>query len=155
MERNYEQELAERIGRELRQLPPPQAPATLAPRVLAAIEARARQPWWKKSWVHWPGGFSVVFLLGSLVLAGGVIYTGASLVPAISFTPVLDGLENRVGFLSPETWPLVSACGTAFAAVVRSGGSLFLWSALAAGAAMYLTCVGLGTLCYRVALNKI
>ena len=71
MERSNEQELAERIDRELRQLPAIPAPATLAPRVLAALAARARQPWWKKSSAYWPFGVRVIFIALSMAAAEG------------------------------------------------------------------------------------
>jgi hypothetical protein len=38
-------ELARLIHRELRQLPPPRAPRSLRPRVMAAVQQRPRTPW--------------------------------------------------------------------------------------------------------------
>ena len=154
MERSNEQELAERIARELRQLPPPKAPATLAPRVRAALAARAHQPWWKKSWAHWPFSLRMIFFAVSLTVAGGFIYAGLWFTPDMSLAPMLARLESYFDFLAP-VWQLLAALGIAFMSVVLSSGQLFLWSAVALAAVMYLTCVGLGTLYYRVALNKI
>ncbi|MBI3418241.1 MAG: hypothetical protein HY043_23370 [Verrucomicrobia bacterium] len=154
MERFNEQELAECIARELRQLPPPKAPETLAPRVRAALAARAHQPWWKKSWAHWPFSLRVIFFAASLAIAGGLIYAGLWFTPDVSLAPMQTRLESYFDFLAP-IWQIASALGIAFASVVHSGGQLLLWSVGGTVTVMYLTCVGLGTLCYRVALNKI
>ena len=154
MERSNEPRLAERIDHELRQLAPIKAPATLAPRVLAALAAHAHQPWWKKSWAHWPFGLRVIFSVLLLAAAGAFIYAGTRFAPDVSLAPMLARLESYFDFLAP-VWQLLAALGIAFTSVVLSSGQLFLWSAVALAAVMYLTCVGLGTLCYRVALNKI
>ena len=61
--------------RSLRQLPTPVAPATLLPRVLAAIERCARRPWYSRTWLTWPAGWqaaSVVALLA--VIAAGFYF---------------------------------------------------------------------------------
>ena len=154
MERSNEQELAERIDCELRQLPAIKSPATLAPRVLAALAMRAHQPWWKKSWAHWSFGVQMIFLALSLSVASGIVYAGSRFAPEVSTAPMLSWLEGYFSFLEP-VWQLLGALGIAFASVIRSGGQLLLWSTVAVATVMYLTCVGLGTLCYRVAFNKI
>src|SRR5262245_22022657 len=47
-------ELERRVHDELRRLPDPLAPATLLPRVLAAVDAWARRPWYARAWFTWP-----------------------------------------------------------------------------------------------------
>ena len=61
----------------------------------------------------------------------------------------LDDLDNRI--------PLDSyvALMNAGVVLVRSGGQLVFWLGLLVLAGMYLTSVGLGTICYRLALNKL
>jgi len=45
------------VDRELRRLPLPRAPQTLLPRVMAAVEARVRAPWYRRPWRTWPIGW--------------------------------------------------------------------------------------------------
>ena len=58
-------DLERRVHDELRHLPEPLAPATLLPRVLAAVDAWARRPWYARAWFTWPLGWqaaSVAFV---------------------------------------------------------------------------------------------
>ena len=154
MQNEREQKLASRIQRELGRLPLIEAPASLLPRVMAAVEARARQPWWRRSWLSWPRSCRVLFLLVSVVLAGGCAY-GFNLVgEGIAVESLSGSLAGGFGFLRP-IWEVALALGNALVLVIRSGGSLLIWAIGLTVAAVYLTSVGLGTLCYRVAVNKL
>ena len=42
------------VHRALRELPAERAPAELEARVLAALQARRRLPWWQAGWRSWP-----------------------------------------------------------------------------------------------------
>jgi len=154
MQNEREQKLADRIQRELDRLPLLEAPASLLPRVMAAVEARARQPWWKRSWLSWPRSCRVVFLLMSVVLAAGCAYGLSFLGAGISLEPVGGSLTGSFGFLRP-VWDLTLTLGNALALVIWSGGPLLIWAIGLTVGAIYLTSVGLGTLCYRVAVNKL
>lgn len=58
-------DLERRVGEGLRRLPAPTAPATLLPRILAAVDAWARRPWYERAWFTWPLGWqtaSVAFV---------------------------------------------------------------------------------------------
>lgn len=50
----HDQEPESPVARKLRKLPPPRAPETLLPRVMAAARGRARAPWYRQPWVEWP-----------------------------------------------------------------------------------------------------
>ena len=154
MERENEQKLTSRIHRELRQLPPRKAPPTLMPRVLAAIEAQAHQPWWKKSWANWPGWMRVLFLAVTLPTVVAVLYAGFLVGGGFSFGAMANQVGEWFGFLAPVL-DLGAALGNALVVLARSGGQVLLWSLVAVGLAAYLACFGLGTFCYRVAVNKI
>ena len=66
--------LAERVGIELRRLPVPRAPHTLLPRVMAAVDAWARRPWYTRAWFTWPLGWQVASVVALLsILAGGAV----------------------------------------------------------------------------------
>lgn len=64
-------DLEQRVHRELRQLPGPRAPHTLLPRVLAAVDAWVRRPWYTRAWFTWPLGWQVASVaLLALAVAG-------------------------------------------------------------------------------------
>jgi len=154
MDNESEGRLGERMHRELRQLPLLKAPETLVARVLTAIESRAQQPWWKKSWMNWPSSMRLAFVVGVCALASGILYLGIQISNEVPAGAVLEKVSASFGFLAP-LWNLIAALGNALVLVLRAGGQLLFWGTVGLVAAMYLTCVGLGTLCYRVALNKI
>ena len=68
---NFEQ-LEERVHAELRRLPYPAAPSTLLPRVLAAVDAWARRPWYTRAWFTWPLGWQVASIVVLALFAIGV-----------------------------------------------------------------------------------
>ena len=154
MDNETERRLAERIHRELRQLTPLKAPETLVTRVLTAIESRAHQPWWRKSWLNWPSSMRLAFVVGVCALASGFLFLGFQFSSEVPADTVITRVSAWFGFLAP-LWNLIVALGNALVLVLRAGGQLLFWCTVGVVAAMYLTCVGLGTLCYRVALNKI
>lgn len=59
------------IHRRLAQLPPPRAPGTLVPRVMAQVRRRRPSPWYGRPWVAWPRVWQVVSL---------VLFVGLSVV---------------------------------------------------------------------------
>lgn len=65
-------DLERKVDGDLRRLPAPRAPHTLLPRVMAAVEAWARRPWYTRAWFTWPIGWQVAsIVLLALVAAGG------------------------------------------------------------------------------------
>jgi hypothetical protein len=67
------------IDRELRALPPPRAPRSLLPRVMAAVGDRAQRPWYTRAWLQWPVGWQ----LASAFVLIGVVATGSVLLPQL------------------------------------------------------------------------
>jgi hypothetical protein len=66
------------VARELRALPPPRAPRTLLPRVMAAV-ALAQRPWYARAWLTWPAAWQAV----SIVVLLAAVATGAMLLPNV------------------------------------------------------------------------
>jgi hypothetical protein len=150
----YDARLEARIHAALSQLPPVEAPLTLIPRVLAAIHAHAHLPWWKRSWPAWPRSIQCGVLSALVVSSGAIAYGVWVLNEAFASSQTVSGLTRWL----PDFGPLVttvSAIGRAGLAVVQAGNSSLLWVSAACLAAAYLTCVALGTVCYRLAANKI
>ena len=82
------------IDRELRALPQPRAPRTLLPRVLAAVDEAARQPWYSRTWLTWPVGAqvaSVVLLLATLGGAALLLPTVQAAAGALTFVADVRG----------------------------------------------------------------
>jgi hypothetical protein len=65
-------DLERRVDRELRRLPSPLAPDTLLPRVLAAVDAWARRPWYARAWFTWPIGWQIASILALMLFAAGL-----------------------------------------------------------------------------------
>jgi hypothetical protein len=70
-------ELETLVDRALTQLPQPRAPHTLLPRVLAAVQAWAERPWYRRAWLTWPAGWQTV----SVTAFGMLIVTAALALP--------------------------------------------------------------------------
>lgn len=141
------------LHEQLRRLPQLKAPSTLMPRVMAAIHAKRQLPWYKRTWWTWP--LSAKILSGVLVLGLGI---GAAL---------LLGPEMGQAFLGGCVSKLQSV-GNALAAVVSPVESVIealgfvlgkvnkaVWiGAAMLGGFLYLSCVGLGTMLYRMSYNR-
>ena len=65
-------DLERRVHDELGRLPLPAAPRTLLPRVLAAVDAWARRPWYTRAWFTWPAGWQAASIIAVLLVAIGV-----------------------------------------------------------------------------------
>jgi hypothetical protein len=70
-------DLERRVDAELRRLPDPVAPATLLPRVLAAVDAWARRPWYARAWFTWP----LPLRAASVAVAAAAVYGVWNLPP--------------------------------------------------------------------------
>jgi hypothetical protein len=92
-------ELEAIIGRELRQLPPPRAPHTLLPRVLAAVQAWTLRPWYERAWFTWPLGWQLASAaaLILLVAAGGMLLPGARAAASEFVAPVVGEVAGVAG----------------------------------------------------------
>jgi hypothetical protein len=133
--------LEQLIDRTLRGQPPRRAPATLEGRVFAEIARRATQPWWQKSFAHWPLAARLVFLLASI---------GAGRLALRASGWLATPIES--GSLSPSLPPEVSwihSFVTAIAQVLHHMPSLWVYGGLALVAVMYAALFGLSATAYR------
>lgn len=117
---NQEQDLEKMMERELRSLPAPRAPETLAPRVMAAIVARAPLPWHRRTWFEWPLGGRIA----SAALTVAFVAAMMTLAPcrALAGVDVVVGFMDRVQTLMA---PISETAGRCFRV------ALPLWNALA------------------------
>ncbi len=151
MENDSEKQLEELIHRELRKLPELRAPDTLIPRVRAALANKVCQPWWQRPLLTWPLALRLAFialLLGSLGAAG---FYGAEISYGWDF--VVQKITQPFASFAP-LWERLASLTNAVLVLFRALNSHFLIYAAILLGVMYLACVGIGTLCFRVAFAK-
>jgi hypothetical protein len=150
MESNPQRTLEELIHRELSKLPERPAPETLIPRVLAQIQARQRKRWWQRAWPQWPLAAqlaSLPLMLSSVAAAiFGVTVIWKFMLGYTEFGTIADMLDS-----ASEVWDFLAVLGNAVMVLGRSVGQEWLLLGVLVPLSMYLACVGLGTLCYRMA----
>ncbi len=141
------------LDRQLKALPDRPAPATLVPRALALLAARARRPWYRQTWLFWPrwaqaGSLvAVSFVLGALTFA--LLHAGE-----VASTGQVS--EQLSVWLAPfkALWGAGEALVTAIGLLVQKVG-FWVWVGIAAlCAAMYAACIGLGTILCRIACRR-
>lgn len=124
-----------RLHRELRALPGLKAPSSLSSRVMAAVGKKERH------WRTWAAGRQAALIAGVAASAGAVLRIA----------------QEALGALAPRVQAaLAFGAGTQKYALLAAEALRAVWWAqrvplLAAAALMYLMCVGLGTLFYRLA----
>ena len=125
-------ELESLVNRELARLPRPTAPPWLAPRILAAISQRHREPWHRRPWRTWPPTLK----LATGVLCACIVWLGTDAWRAIEFVD-----PPEVVLAAGALWRLVvqpasvylaalglamvvasAACCTALSLMLRQGG---------------------------------
>jgi hypothetical protein len=147
---NHDPKLEARIQREFDNLPEIPAPPTLAPRVLRAIQAQRTRPWWQQSWSAWPPQIQtaalalLITLAMALSLAGGWAAWGGTR-PHIE----TDWLTAWVPFGDA----LLAVANTTLL-LIRHTGQTWLVIGLTTVSLMYLTCIGVGSLCLRLVIPK-
>ncbi|MBM3880588.1 MAG: hypothetical protein FJ387_12875 [Verrucomicrobia bacterium] len=138
------------LHRRLKELPDRPAPATLLPRVLAALEARARVPWYRRTWWHWPPAAQGLALLLASGLLGGLLW----LALHAGELNLASAAGQRIGgWLAPLS-PLVSlgeALGRVVGSLTRQLNGWVVGAAALLGSLVYVSGIGVGTACYRLA----
>ncbi len=88
------------VDRELKQLPPPRAPRTLLPRVMAAVEAGAPEPWYRQAWRTWPRVWQVVSAAAAIAIiaALGGLWPAAGVTDAVRTAPAPEVISDTVAF---------------------------------------------------------
>jgi len=145
MNPKHEPELEELFNRELRNLPLWKAPASLAPRVVEMVRAKAaaaQAPWWLQSWSAWPmyaraALFIAAILIASLFFSGSVV------------------LDDQVRTMAAPTWfsnilDQVATFGNTIALLWQKVGQPLFFTRLAVCLVMFFVCLGLGSAMFRV-----
>lgn len=146
-ENENEQALERWLHAQLRQLPERAAPEGLVPAVLAALAARPAQPWWERPWLTWPWAAQALSSGAAAALLGALGFWGRPLLERVGVGPEFQWTGVRP-FLA-SLWDAVGAWAGHWGSLPPAwipwlgyGGLTLLL--------LYLACVGLGTVCFRL-----
>ena len=140
------------VHRALRELPAERAPAELEARVLAALQARRRLPWWQAGWRSWP-----------VVPRTAVLAAACAATAAVAWLSVagVRGLETFAWTAWIEAHaPWLAVCGTLLGSLVDTIGlclrSFHPWLLGAAVLTIgsYAALIALGSGLYRRLLSN-
>jgi hypothetical protein len=143
-------ELEALVDRELKALPPLTAPPNLAPRILAAIAARAEAPWYRRPWQTWPlalqaPSFALLLALFGTLCFGSWRFFQSETVAATTgkvggILSVFDLVLRTLGALRDAGLQVIQHVGSGYVI----GFALVVLTA-------YALCLALGTACVRFA----
>ena len=145
---NIDHQLEKLIDDELKKLPAVTAPPGLLRDVLARLEARAAAPWWQRAWWQWPATAQAAFIILALTLVAAVTTGGALLNEQASLW--MQTLSTQAsGFTNP--WSVLAPLSDAGLLLWETAAQPLLLYGLVAAGVLYLACLGLGTMVFRVA----
>lgn len=148
-----ENELAAQIDRELKSLPPLQAPASLAPRVLAAIAAQRRAPGTRAGWQSWPLAWRVASFAVLAALFAGLCFAGWQATQTEAVTTATAKVSGVFALFS-LAGKVFNVLGEALMAVVRHVGTGYVIGALVLVGLAYAACAAAGSYYFRFAFAR-
>jgi len=129
--------------------PPLAAPPTLAARVLAQLEQRARRPLWQRSFSEWSASVRVAFVLASVALIAAALSwsagaSGAPWIGALWLSPLarLESTGALLSFLAAFTRDLGVT-------LLQDIPAFWLYGVGAAVLALYALLAGISAMAYR------
>jgi hypothetical protein len=140
------------VDRALRQLPPPAAPATLLPRVMAALQEGTERPWYERAWFTWPAGWKAASIAALILLVVG----GAMVFPTVQ-ARAADAVSTYTADVVADVAGLAGSVETTTSAaqvVWRTLLEPFVTYAFALVVLMCLVCVALGAALNFVLLER-
>ena len=145
-----EQALVRRLSDEANRWEQMAAPASLVPRVVLAIQERAR-PFWQRAWTTWPrplqAASAVSFLLCVWFVAGALLQYWPAETVGTTFEQGQLWLERLAASAQVRLAPLGQA------AQLFAGVPLYLFAAaVCLYLLLFVACVGLGTACLHLAV---
>ncbi|HOX02987.1 MAG TPA: hypothetical protein P5555_11560 [Candidatus Paceibacterota bacterium] len=146
---NPEQELERQVGDVLRRMPARRAPADLAVRVMEAVAARQRLPWWRQAYWSWPAW--------ARALMGGGLGGLAVAMVALGFWGGGWAMEwvGGWGGRGAAVWNAIQLLGQAGTGAFRQILQPWLLGVWAVSLVMYLFCLGAGTAYFRLTWRRI
>jgi hypothetical protein len=135
-------DLERQVALGLAGLPAPHAPASLLPRVMAAVHAWAARPWYERAWFTWP----IPLKVASCALVIALLTAGALGLPAAAGAvrgmaePLATPLMNAVGEITGRAAAGFSAVRVLWSALIQP----ILFAAAPLVALMGVACATLG-----------
>ncbi len=153
MNADYEKQLEAGIRRELDAWGELEAPPEIARRVMRASEQRAAAPWYRRAWQAWPLGVQAGSFAGLLAAFVFLCFGASQLARFGALIPAAHEVSGWFG-LASVAWNVVNVLTNAVELALRNLGP----TVLIGGAAMllfcYATCLGLGTIYWRLAYAR-
>ncbi len=137
------------IHQELASLPELEAPRTLVPLVMEALQLRAKKPWWRGPWTGWPFAVQTLSAVALLAVAGGVFWGGVWVWDAFAGDALARGIAAAGSFFASMA-SYAETLGRAGALVGKTMGKTWVIGCAAVVTSLYLTCIGVGTVCFQV-----
>jgi hypothetical protein len=134
------------LGDTMRQLPSRPAPISLESRVLAELQRRASQPWWRRSFGHWPSSARAGLVTGCGILAGITLLGGPWTRVAVDSIHATSAMSSWVR----QSAAIAGAVGNFMVSLVQALPSTWLLLGLAAASVLYAFLFGLGAAAYRL-----
>jgi hypothetical protein len=153
MKAEYEKQLEAGIRHELDALGKLEAPPEIVGRVLHLIEERAATPWYKREWQAWPLGFKVGSLAGLLAAFAFLCFGSSRLAYYATFTPAAHEVAGWFS-LADAFWGAGNALANALGLAFRSLGPEVIFGISVLLLFGYATCLGLGTIYWRLAYAR-
>jgi hypothetical protein len=150
MNSDYEKQLAASVQRELNTLGELSAPGGLAARIMGSIQQRAAAPWYRRAWQTWPRPQRVVALAVMLTLFAGLCVGSWQFGQSDLLTDTLGSIGERLSMVN-VLWGAMSALGNAITLAIQSIHPLVMIGGAVVMLACYAACMGLGTVCVRLA----
>ncbi len=120
---------------------------------MAALRARAARPWYRRTWWQWPAAAQVLSLLVFSGLFGSLTWACFHVGRGDLAATLGTGMTEPLALLAP-LGGIVATLIEAMALVLRQVPWLVWGGILAFFAVMYLSCIGLGTALYQIALPR-
>lgn len=150
MNSDYEQQLTASVQRELNTLGELSAPGGLAARIMGTIQQRDAAPWHRRAWQTWPLPQRVATLTVMLALFAALCVGSWQFGQSDLLADALASIGERLSILS-VLWGAMTALGNGISLAIRSIHPLVMVGGAVVILACYVACVGLGTVCVRLA----
>jgi hypothetical protein len=140
-----EDRLERLLGDAMRGLPVKPAPRSLESRVLGELARRASQPWWRRSFGHWPAFARVGWVTACGVLVGITLLGG----PWTTAVSSLQGTGAMSSWMR-QAAAITGTVGNLVASLMDAIPATWLLLGLAGAALLYAFLFGLGAAAYRL-----
>ena len=153
MNAEYEKQLEALVRCELDALGELEAPPGIARRVMRVIELRAALPWYRREWQTWPLVLQGASLVGLLAAFAFLCFGSSQLARFATLTPAAREVSGWFS-LANAAWNAVNVLANVVELAFRSLGPAVLIASAVLLLLCYATCLGLGTIYWRLAYAR-